>query len=85
MAQISEERTVCEFDAFVSFCAADRTWVLDTLLPTLEDTAEGYKLCLHERDFQVGTYIMDNIGENIEKSRRVILVLSPAYIKSEVR
>jgi toll-like receptor 2 len=73
-----------QFDAFVSYCAADRSWVMETLLPTLETPVDGYSLCLHERDFQLGSFIMDNIVENIEKSRRVLFVLSNNFLQSEV-
>ncbi|KAF4520265.1 hypothetical protein B566_EDAN010732, partial [Ephemera danica] len=80
----SIRRTVnSEFDAFVSYCAADRAWVMDKLVPTLEPPLGQYTLCLHERDFRLGTYIMDNIMENIEKSRRVLFVLSNSFLDSE--
>ncbi|KAF4522347.1 hypothetical protein B566_EDAN011067, partial [Ephemera danica] len=72
-----------EFDAFVSYCAADRSWVMDKLLASLEPPLGQYSLCAHERDFQLGKFIMDNIVENIEKSRRVIFVLSNKFLESE--
>ncbi|KAF4522339.1 hypothetical protein B566_EDAN011059, partial [Ephemera danica] len=72
-----------QFDAFVSYCAADRSWVMDKLLASLEPPLGQYSLCFHERDFQLGKFIMDNIVENIEKSRRVIFVLSNNFLESE--
>jgi toll-like receptor 2 len=74
----------CEFDGFVSYCSEDRSWVMEILLPNLESTENGYSLCLHERDFRLGSFIMDNIVENIEKSRRVLFVLSNSFLQSEV-
>jgi toll-like receptor 2 len=74
----------CEFDGFVSYCAADRSWVMDILLPNLESVKDCYSLCLHERDFRLGSFIMDNIVESIEKSRRVLFVLSNSFLQSEV-
>ncbi|KAF4529218.1 hypothetical protein B566_EDAN017535 [Ephemera danica] len=88
MKQNNEDRLVhrnvpMEFDAFVSYCAGNRSWVMDKLLPNLEPPLGQYSLCFHERDFQLGKFIMDNIVENIEKSRRVIFVLSNNFLESE--
>ncbi|KAF4520264.1 hypothetical protein B566_EDAN010730 [Ephemera danica] len=73
----------CEFDSFVSYCKADRAWVMDTLVPTLEPPGDNYNLCMHERDFRIGSFIMDNIVENIERSRRVLFILSNNFLESE--
>ncbi|ESO87222.1 hypothetical protein LOTGIDRAFT_107027 [Lottia gigantea] len=69
------------YDVFVSYSAAD-DWVLDDLVPQLEGY-EGMKLCIHERDFQAGRLIIDNIVESIENSRRVLIVLSNNFVQSE--
>ena len=42
-----------QYDAFVSYNANDEGWVLGELLPTLED-GQGWRLCLHHRDFLPG-------------------------------
>jgi hypothetical protein len=78
------ERDACKYDVFVSYCGKDRDWVINVLLPALENPNDRYVLCLHERDFLLGTYIMDNIVSCIDQSRRVILVLTNNYIKSQV-
>ncbi|KAF4522340.1 hypothetical protein B566_EDAN011060, partial [Ephemera danica] len=88
MKQRNEDRLVqrnvpFEFDAFISYCAANRSWVMDKLLSSLEPPLGQYRLCFHERDFNIGRYIMDNVGVNIEKSRRVIFVLSNNFLESE--
>ncbi|ESO86639.1 hypothetical protein LOTGIDRAFT_99628, partial [Lottia gigantea] len=66
---------------FVSYSAED-DWVLDDLVPQLEGN-EGIKLCIHERDFQAGRLIIDNIVESIENSRRVLIILSNNFARSE--
>ncbi|KAF4527535.1 hypothetical protein B566_EDAN016269 [Ephemera danica] len=71
------------YDAFVSYCSADRAWVHDVLMDTLENDENKYALCLHERDFRLGAYIQDNVAEGMEQSRNVILVLSPSFVKSK--
>ena len=42
-----------QYDAFVSYNTNDEGWVLGELLPKLENE-QGWRLCLHHRDFQPG-------------------------------
>nr|CAD7394671.1 unnamed protein product [Timema cristinae] len=42
---------VFKYDIFVSYSDCNREWVLDELLPNLENDS-NLKVCLHERDFQ---------------------------------
>ncbi|KAL4238245.1 hypothetical protein ACF0H5_002958 [Mactra antiquata] len=69
------------YDAFVAYSQDDSEWVIDKLLPILE-TEYGYKLCIHERDFGVGAYINDNIVQNINNSKKMLLVLSESFVNS---
>jgi hypothetical protein len=48
-----------EFDAFVVYCDADCQWVHNILLKRLE--ANDLKICIHDRDFDVGESIAENI------------------------
>lgn len=44
---------------------------------------ENYKLCLHERNFlPIGSHV-DNIFDNIESSRKLILVLSNNFMEDQ--
>ncbi|XP_071093068.1 toll-like receptor 3 isoform X2 [Haliotis cracherodii] len=70
-----------EYDAFVAYSAPDRPWVIKTLLPILEGQ-EDLNLCLHDRDFQVGKLIVDNIVDSIQGSRKIIIVLSNEFAQS---
>ncbi|KAF4525580.1 hypothetical protein B566_EDAN010439 [Ephemera danica] len=72
-----------EYDAFVSYSGADRSWVHDVLVTALESPERGYSMCLHERDFRLGAYIIDNVAQSMESSRHVILVLSPNFVASQ--
>jgi toll-like receptor 13 len=69
------------YDAFVGYESVDSAWVRRRLLPVLEEEI-GLKLCIHERDFQPGVFINDNIVTNMDKSRKVILVLTNAFARS---
>uniref|UniRef100_A0A6Q2YTF9 TIR domain-containing protein n=1 Tax=Esox lucius TaxID=8010 RepID=A0A6Q2YTF9_ESOLU len=74
---------VYEYHAFISYSHPDADWVRDQLLPCLENNKPPYRLCIHERDFMPGKWIIDNIIENIESSRKVIFVLSHHFVNSE--
>ncbi|XP_066538604.1 toll-like receptor 18 [Hoplias malabaricus] len=71
------------FHAFISYSHSDADWVRDKLLPCLENCRPPYKICIHERDFMPGKWIIDNIIENIENSHKVIFVLSRHFVNSE--
>ncbi|XP_011297545.1 slit homolog 2 protein [Fopius arisanus] len=72
-----------QFDAFVSYSSKDEAFVAEELAPVLEMGNPSYKLCLHYRDFPVGSFIADTIVQAVESSRRTIMVLSENFIKSE--
>ncbi|KAI1886036.1 hypothetical protein AGOR_G00209900 [Albula goreensis] len=71
------------YHAFISYSHSDADWVRDKLLPCLENSKPPYNLCIHERDFMPGKWIIDNIIENMENSRKVIFVLSQHFVNSE--
>jgi hypothetical protein len=71
------------YDAFISFSGHDREWVLKELKHKLENNAPPYRLCYHDRDFEVGATIHDNIINSVEKSKRMIMVLSNNFLESE--
>ncbi|XP_053330388.1 toll-like receptor 2 [Spea bombifrons] len=71
------------YHAFISYSCSDADWVRGVLLPRLEGSTPPYSVCIHERDFLPGKWIIDNIIENIENSRKVIFVLSRSFVNSE--
>uniref|UniRef100_A0A3P9DBH1 TIR domain-containing protein n=1 Tax=Maylandia zebra TaxID=106582 RepID=A0A3P9DBH1_9CICH len=70
------------YDAFVSYNVHDEAWVCGELLPELEGQ-QGWKLCLHHRDFEPGKPIVENITDAIYNSRKTICVISQHYLQSE--
>ncbi|XP_061661564.1 toll-like receptor 22 [Syngnathoides biaculeatus] len=72
----------CLYDAFVSYNTHDEAWVFGELQPKLEEE-QGWKLCLHHRDFEPGKPIIDNITEAVYASRKTICVISRKYLESE--
>ncbi|KAM9332657.1 uncharacterized protein KZ484_017761 [Pholidichthys leucotaenia] len=71
-----------QYDAFISYNTHDEPWVIRELLPKLEGE-QGWKLCLHHRDFEPGKPIIDNITDAIYGSRKTICVISHRYLESE--
>lgn len=77
-----------EFDAYLSFesfstCESDeRHFAWQTLAPILENYF-GYKLCIFERDVVPGGALFDDINSFLEKSRRLIIVLSKGFTSCE--
>jgi hypothetical protein len=59
--------------AFVAYSADDYKWVYGPLQAYLEKN-QGFKLGLHERDFEAGKYIADNIIDVINRSKKIIFV-----------
>jgi hypothetical protein len=66
------------YDAFVANSADDYKWVYGSLQTYLEKN-QGFKLGLHERDFEAGKYIDDNIIDVI--NRYIPLVTRQQYCK----
>ncbi|KAL9867414.1 interleukin-18 receptor 1 isoform 1-T1 [Geothlypis trichas] len=75
-----------EYDAFVSYlkdCVSpteeEREFALKVLPMILEENF-GYKLCIFERDVFPGGALVDDIHSFIDKSRRLIIILSQNYV-----
>jgi hypothetical protein len=69
-----------EFDVFISYSHKDAEWVTDVLLPRLEKT--GLKVCIDNRDFIAGESAIVNMQDSIKNSRRILLVLTPNWVRS---
>lgn len=70
-----------DYDAFVSYSNEDRNFVV-RLVAMLENYDPFLKLCVYERDFQIGSIITENVLESVAKSRKTLLIISNSYVKS---
>ena len=77
-----DEMDIYKYDAFVSYNSRDVLWVRDSLLPIVEGEMEC-SVCLHDRDWLAGIDIVDNISSSVLTSRKVILVISNAFARSQ--
>ncbi|XP_055536925.1 toll-like receptor 13 [Wyeomyia smithii] len=75
------EESMYNYDVFVSYSENDRFWVLDRMLPMLEQDS-FVSVCLHERDFEVGYSILENIISCMDRSRCLMLIVSESFLQS---
>ncbi|XP_053930249.1 interleukin-1 receptor accessory protein isoform X3 [Cuculus canorus] len=70
-----------EYDVYVSYArnAEEEEFVLLTLQGVLENEF-GYKLCIFDRDSLPGGNTTEAVFDFIQRSRRMIVVLSPDYL-----
>ncbi|XP_053622040.1 toll-like receptor Tollo isoform X2 [Plodia interpunctella] len=80
--EVMDDAKIYNYDVFVSYCHEDRAWMLDHLLPHLE-TDCSVSVCLHERDFQVGLSILENIVSCMDRSRTIMLIISRQFLMSQ--
>lgn len=66
---------------FISYSHDDKAWVWEELLPRLEGV--GLRVCIDDRDFEIGVPIMANIQMAVDASQYTLVVLTPAWIDSE--
>ncbi|XP_055856582.1 toll-like receptor 13 [Episyrphus balteatus] len=78
---LSESESNLMYDIFISYCQNDRQWVLEELMPNIE-IAGDLSICMHERDFEVGVPILDNIITCMDRSRCLMLLISPNFLLS---
>lgn len=69
------------YDVFISYSSQDKSWVRGELLPKLD--AAGLKTFIDFRDFDIGAPSVTEMERGVLTSRKTLLVLTPAYVKSE--
>ncbi|RUS72983.1 hypothetical protein EGW08_019255 [Elysia chlorotica] len=71
------------YDAFLCHSNKDDEFVLQQLVPRLENGEKPFRLCLHCRDIPSGAYMGDSIVRSVQASKRTVLVLSENFLESE--
>ncbi|XP_018785405.1 PREDICTED: toll-like receptor 3 [Bactrocera latifrons] len=79
--ELAESDPHMVYDIFISYCQSDRDWVLEELLPNVEET-DNISICLHERDFQIGVAVLENIISCMDRSRALMLIVSSNFLLS---
>lgn len=70
-----------KFHLFVSYSSVDAAWT-HGLIGRLEADHAGLRVCLHERDFMPGRNVLENMADCIQRSQKVLLVLSQDFVQS---
>lgn len=70
-----------KYDAFVSYSNEDREFVLE-MIAQLETQPPFLKLCVYERDFEIGSFISESVTNSINESKYIILIISNSFAKS---
>ncbi|XP_021915469.1 toll-like receptor 4 isoform X2 [Zootermopsis nevadensis] len=71
-----------QYDAFLSYSNEDRNFVV-RLVAMLENYEPFLKLCVYERDFEIGSVISESVLQSVAMSRRTLLVISDAFARSQ--
>ncbi|XP_064614500.1 toll-like receptor 2 [Liolophura sinensis] len=71
-----------KYDAFVAYNYTSYRWACIDLRKVLE-VENDFSLCLHDRDFIPGGNIQQSIVDAMNNSRKIILVINKAFMKSE--
>ena len=76
-----ERGTEFAYDVFISYSHADKEWVWEWLVPRLKEA--GLAVCTDRESFDVGVPALVNMENAVAASRHTLLVLTPAWVKSE--
>ena len=73
-----------QYHAYIAYNenSDDDAWVMNDLQPNMEEGPEPVKLCIKRRDFIPGHSLIESISENIRRSCKTIIVLSPNFVES---
>ncbi|XP_072048540.1 toll-like receptor 2 type-2 [Amphiura filiformis] len=75
-----DEDGVPRYDAYVIYHVQDEDWVDGELLANIEEGEEPFRLCLKTRDIRAGRLILNELSLHIQRSRKVIAILSPHFV-----
>ena len=65
---------------FISYSSKDFSWVTENVISLLEKHSIPYSI--HNRDFELGRPIVQNMADSVYNSRQVLIVLSNNYLAS---
>jgi hypothetical protein len=77
----ASKATSYDYDVFISYSSKDKAWVKGELLKRIE--AAGLHAFIDFRDFTRCVLGMKEMERGVTRCRKTLLVLTPAYIKSE--
>ena len=84
----AEDRQGWSYDAYISYSGDDYDWVLKHLLPGIDfgeltEEQPFKEEFFHDRDSVPGSSVSSNMLDNMEKIKKVIIVLTKKYLSSD--
>ena len=77
-----DENGMPRYDAYVTYHREDEDWVDGELLANIEKGEEPFKLCLRTRDIRAGRLIFNELSLHIQRSRKILVILSPHFVEN---
>ena len=75
-----DEDGVPRYDAYVTYHREDEDWVYEELVANIEEGEEPFRLCLRTRDIRAGRLIFNELSLRIQRSRKILVILSPRFV-----
>ena len=76
-----DENGIPQYDAYVIYHLRDEDWVDEELLHNIEEAEEPFRLCLKSRDIRGGRLIFNALSLSIQRSHKILVVLSPYFVE----
>ncbi|XP_072039128.1 toll-like receptor 2 type-2 [Amphiura filiformis] len=76
-----DENGIPRYDAYVPYHIEDEDWVDGELLANIEEGEEPFRLCFKTRDIPAGRLIFNELSLHIQRSRKILAVLSPRFVE----
>lgn len=70
-----------EYDLYLMYDRKDESWTINTLLVGLERL--GYRTCVSDRDFALGSSTAAEMAESFTKTHRVVVVVSQSFVDND--
>ena len=75
-----DEGGLPRYDAYVTYHREDEDWVDAELVANIEEGEEPFRLCLRTRDIRAGRLIFNELSLRIQRSRKVLVILSSRFV-----
>ena len=79
-ADDEDEHGVPRYDAYVTYHRQDEDWIDEELVANIEEGEEPFRLCLRTRDIRAGRLIFNELSLRIQRSRKILVILSPRFV-----
>ena len=76
-----DEEGLPRHDAYVTYHREDEDWVDEELVANIEEGEEPFRLCLRTRDIRAGRLIFNELSLRIQRSRKILVILSPRFVE----